>query len=104
MMRQDRFTEQAQEVLAASQELVRKERHAQWDVEHVLLALVHHPGGLAHQILEQLKVDPEEVSKAGAAGLERTPKLACAHPAPLPNRQGDDLPRPGPDPRRGPRR
>ena len=76
MMRQDRFTEQAQEVLAASQELVRKERHAQWDVEHVLLALVHHPGGLAQQILEQLKVDPEEVSKAVAEVLDRTPKLA----------------------------
>ena len=29
MMRQDRFTEGAQEVLAASQELVRKERHSQ---------------------------------------------------------------------------
>ena len=53
-MRQDRFTEQAQEVLAASQELVRKERHAQWDVEHVLFALLNHPGGLAQQILEQL--------------------------------------------------
>jgi ATP-dependent Clp protease ATP-binding subunit ClpC len=76
MMRQDRFTEQAQEVLAASQELVRKERHAQWDVEHVLLTLVHHPGGLAQQILAQLKVDPEEVSKAVAEVLERTPKLA----------------------------
>jgi len=76
MMRQDRFTEQAQEVLAASQELVRKERHAQWDVEHVLLALVHHPGGLAQQVLEQLKVDPQEVSKAVAEVLERTPKLA----------------------------
>jgi len=76
MMRQDRFTEQAQEVLAASQELVRKERHAQWDVEHVLLALVHHPGGLARQILEQLKVDPEQVSKAVAEVLDRTPKLA----------------------------
>jgi ATP-dependent Clp protease ATP-binding subunit ClpC len=75
-MRQDRFTEQAQEVLAASQELVRKERHAQWDVEHVLLTLVHHPGGLTQQVLEQLKVDPEEVSKAVAEVLERTPKLA----------------------------
>ncbi len=33
MMRQDRFTEQAQEVLQASQELVRKARHSQWDVD-----------------------------------------------------------------------
>ena len=40
MMRQDRFTEQAQEVLQASQELVREARHSQWDVEHVFYALV----------------------------------------------------------------
>ena len=76
MMRQDRFTEQAQEVLAASQELVRKERHAQWDVEHVLFALLNHPGGLAQQILEQLKVDPRQVSERVAAVLERMSKLA----------------------------
>jgi len=76
MMRQDRFTEQAQEVLAASQELVRKERHAQWDVEHDLFALLNHPGGLAQQILEQLKVDPQQVSQRVGAVLERMSKLA----------------------------
>ncbi len=47
MMRQDRFTEQAQEVLQASQEMVRQHRHAQWDVEHVFLALLSHKDGLA---------------------------------------------------------
>jgi ATP-dependent Clp protease ATP-binding subunit ClpC len=76
MMRQDRFTEQAQEVLAASQELVRKERHAQWDVEHVLFALLNHPGGLAQQILEQLKVDARQVSERVATVLERMSRLA----------------------------
>ena len=50
MMRQDRFTEQAQEVLQASQEMVRQHRHAQWDVEHVFLALLSHKDGLARQI------------------------------------------------------
>ena len=40
MMRNDRFTEQAQEVLQSSQALVRESRHAQWDAEHVLYALV----------------------------------------------------------------
>ena len=49
MMRQDRFTQQAQEVLAASQEMVRTQRHSQWDVEHVLLALLQHQDGLAAQ-------------------------------------------------------
>ena len=45
-MKQERFTEQAQEVLAASQELVRGYRHSQWDVEHFLLALLQQEGGL----------------------------------------------------------
>ncbi len=75
MMRQDRFTEQAQEVLMASQELVRKERHAQWDVEHVLLALVSHQGGLAQQILEKLNIDPGRVRGAVADALAKSPKL-----------------------------
>src|SRR3972149_6126324 len=57
MTRQDRFTQQAQEVLAASQELVRQQRHSQWDVEHVFLALLQHPDGLAGQVLERAGVD-----------------------------------------------
>ena len=39
-MKQERFTEQAQEALASSQELVRQYRHSQWDVEHILLAML----------------------------------------------------------------
>ena len=36
----ENFTDSAQEALQYSQELVRRFRHAQWDVEHVFLALV----------------------------------------------------------------
>src|SRR5581483_2137712 len=75
MMRQDRFTEQAQEVLAASQELVRKERHAQWDVEHVLLAMLDYQGGLAQQVLQQLKVDVAALRARVAEALAKAPKL-----------------------------
>ncbi len=64
MMRQDRFTEGAQEVLAASQELVRKERHSQWDVEHVLMALLTHEQGAAPAIFEHLKVDRDKLREA----------------------------------------
>ena len=39
VLRPDQFTEQAQEVLHNSQELVRRYNHSQWDVEHILLAL-----------------------------------------------------------------
>jgi ATP-dependent Clp protease ATP-binding subunit ClpC len=75
-MRQDRFTEQAQEVLGASQHLVRHMRHAQWDVEHVLLALVQHPDGLARQVLERLNVPVDALRQRVQAHLERTPKMA----------------------------
>ncbi len=76
MMRQDRFTQQAQEVLAASQEMVRQQRHSQWDVEHVLLALLQHPESLARQVLERQKVDVDKLRDRVAASLSKAPKLA----------------------------
>jgi len=76
MMRQDRFTQQAQEVLAASQELVRQQRHAQWDVEHVFLALLQHPDGLAGQVIERAGADVDKLRDRVAAALAKTPKLA----------------------------
>ncbi|MDA0271394.1 MAG: AAA family ATPase [Chloroflexi bacterium] len=74
-MRQDRFTEQAQEVLQASQELVREQRHAQWDVEHVFLALVSRRDGLAREVLTKMGVDGDALGRAIKAGLDRTPRL-----------------------------
>jgi len=75
MMRQDRFTQQAQEALAASQEMVRQQRHAQWDVEHVLLALLQAPDGLAGRIITHLGIDAKLVRDRVAAVLAKTPKL-----------------------------
>jgi ATP-dependent Clp protease ATP-binding subunit ClpC len=75
MMRQDRFTEQAQEVLAASQQLVRDQRHSQWDVEHILLALLQHPAGLAADILTKLGVDVPRLRDRVAQALASSPKL-----------------------------
>ncbi len=76
MMQQDRFTQQAQEVLAASQEVVRQQRHSQWDVEHVLLALVTLQGGVAQRILERLGVSVPALREELSAALDRAPKLA----------------------------
>lgn len=75
-MRPERFTEQAQEVLAASQELVRRYRHNQWDVEHVLLALLEQERGITQDILQDLGVDIEAVKQRVEATLERFPKVA----------------------------
>ena len=76
MMRQDRFTQQAQEVLAASQEMVRTQRHSQWDVEHVLLALLQHQDGLAGRILTAMDVDVRALTARVADTLAKSPKLA----------------------------
>src|SRR3972149_6817874 len=76
MMRQDRFTEGAQEVLAAGRELWRRERHSQWDVEHVLMALLSHEGGAAPAIFEKLGVDRARLRAAVGKALAKAPKLA----------------------------
>jgi ATP-dependent Clp protease ATP-binding subunit ClpC len=75
MMRQDRFTQQAQEVLAASQEMVRQHRHSQWDVEHIFLALLQHPGGIAQQIFAKLDVDAGRLRDRVSETLTNAPKL-----------------------------
>ena len=63
-MRQERFTEQAQEALAASQKLVGEYHHSQWDVEHILLALLQQQAGLVGDLLKELGVDLEAVRRA----------------------------------------
>jgi ATP-dependent Clp protease ATP-binding subunit ClpC len=75
MMRQDRFTEQAQKVLQDSQQMVRDHKHAQWDVEHVFLALLQLKDGLAKELIENLNVDIEDAIRVIADDLARSPKL-----------------------------
>ncbi len=75
-MRQERFTEQAQEALALSQELAGQFHHSQWDVEHILLALLQQEHGLVGDLLRELGVDVEAVRQQVVAALERFPKVA----------------------------
>ena len=76
MMRQDRFTEQAQAVLTASQEMVRQQKHTQWDVEHVLLALVQTKDGLAKEVLQRMGVNPAAVAARLTSHLAQSPKAS----------------------------
>jgi ATP-dependent Clp protease ATP-binding subunit ClpC len=75
-MTPEKFTEQAQEALSASQELVRRYRHGQWDVEHILLALLEQEKGLAQDVLRELGVDVEAVKGRVEATLRSSPKVA----------------------------
>ena len=74
-MRQEKFTEQAQEALAASQELVRSYKHNQWDVEHILMALLQQEKGLVIELFKLLNVDTESIRQQVGASLERMPKV-----------------------------
>jgi len=76
MMKPPKFTEQAQEVLGASQELVRQFRHSQWDVEHILLALLQREGGVTAEILKEMGIEIEPVRDRVQADLERSPTAA----------------------------
>ena len=76
MITPEKFTEQAQEVLAASQELVRTLRHSQWDVEHILLALLTREAGLTGEILTKLGIDSHKVQERVQQLLDQSPKIS----------------------------
>ena len=71
----DKFTEKAQEVLQISQDIVRQLRHTQWDVEHILLALLEQEGGLTSEIMGKLGVDHENLRNRVRETLEKTPAV-----------------------------
>jgi ATP-dependent Clp protease ATP-binding subunit ClpC len=74
-MRQERFTEQAQEAIQASQQMAMQFKHSQWDVEHILLSLLIQRQGLVGEILKELKVDGDAVRNQVEEVLEKTPKV-----------------------------
>ncbi|HEY54906.1 MAG TPA: AAA domain-containing protein [Dehalococcoidia bacterium] len=74
-MKQERFTEQAQEALAASQQIATQFKHSQWDVEHILLALLVQEGGLVGKILTELGTKAEAVRDRVEAALQKVAKV-----------------------------
>jgi ATP-dependent Clp protease ATP-binding subunit ClpC len=75
-MRQERFTEQAQEALQTSQQMAMQFKHSQWDVEHILLALLVQRQGLVGEILKELNVNTNGIRNQVEETLRNTPKVA----------------------------
>ena len=75
VLRSEDFTEQAQYALQTSQELVQRYRHSQWDVEHILLALLSEEDGVPARILGELGVSTDAVKARLHQLLEASPKL-----------------------------
>ena len=76
VLRPEQFTEQAQEVLHSSQELVRRYSHSQWDVEHILLSLLELDHGVPGVILAELGIDAEALKARLHQVLEADPTVA----------------------------
>ena len=74
-LRPENFTEAAREAIGASQQMVRQYRHAQWDLEHLFLALLQQEEGVPAQVLGEMGADPAAIRAQVAAALERAPRL-----------------------------
>ena len=74
-LKPEQFTEQAQEVLHNSEEMVRRYKHSQWDVEHVLTALLDLEKGTPEDILSELGIEADAVKARLHQMLEAAPKV-----------------------------
>tara|TARA_Y100000588_G_scaffold57733_1_gene55878 strand:- start:4924 stop:7371 length:2448 start_codon:yes stop_codon:yes gene_type:complete len=74
VLRPDDFTEQGQEALALSQEIVQRYNHSQWDVEHIFLALLEIEKGVTAEILTLLGTDIDSLKLSTAESLKTGPK------------------------------
>ena len=72
MERFDRFTERAQEAASQAYEILQRYGHTQVDTEHLLLALIEQPQGVIPEILAQLGVDAEVITRRLDEELKRT--------------------------------
>lgn len=71
----DRFTERAKETLYTAQRIMERFNHNQLDTEHLLLALLEHPEGLASKIISKAGVNPEYIKRELEEALYRFPKV-----------------------------
>jgi ATP-dependent Clp protease ATP-binding subunit ClpC len=75
-MQEQKFTEQAREAISLSQEIARSYKHTQWDVEHILMALLQQEKGIVSQVLEKLGVKIDIVREQVREALQRMPSAA----------------------------
>ena len=76
VLRPDQFTEQAQEVLQASQEVVRRYHHTQWDSEHILMALLEQENGVPADIFREVGISVAGMRDRLHQLLDQGPKIA----------------------------
>jgi len=71
----NKFTDKAWEAIVKSQDVVRAYQQQQLDVEHLIIALLEEPTGLATRILGRCEVDPFRLQQQVEAFTQRQPKV-----------------------------
>src|SRR3989338_9757781 len=74
-MRQERFTELAKKAISATQRLAMQFQPSQWDVEHILLALLLQQRGLVGDILKELNADVGRIRDQVESALKKVQKV-----------------------------
>jgi ATP-dependent Clp protease ATP-binding subunit ClpB len=75
-MRIDRLTAKMQEALQESQALASNLQHQEIAPEHLLLALIRQPDGLARPLLEKLGVRSQSIEERLVSDLSKRPKVS----------------------------
>ncbi|HEY9695727.1 MAG TPA: ATP-dependent chaperone ClpB [Trichocoleus sp.] len=71
-----KFTEKAWEAIVKSQDVARRFRHQQLEVEHVMLALLEQDGSVATTIFTKAGIDPAKLKQQIESFASRQPKVA----------------------------
>ncbi len=74
-MRYDKFTQKAQDALAAAQEIIDEYNHQELDTEHIFLSLLRQEDGLVPKILQRIDIMPDVVRHRIEASMEVRPKV-----------------------------
>jgi len=72
----NRFTEKLQDAFRTAQALAGRKGQQQLDTDHLLLALLEQPGGLAPSILLKAEVNPEALHRRLSAELDKLPRVS----------------------------
>ncbi|HTB14134.1 MAG TPA: ATP-dependent chaperone ClpB [Bryobacteraceae bacterium] len=72
----NRFTEKLQEAVRSAQSLASRKGQQQLDVDHLLIALLEQPGGLAPSILLKAEVNPEILHRRLMQDLDKLPRVS----------------------------
>jgi len=87
----ERFTQNAQSVIAESQNIAIQMGHQQLDGEHIHLALLLQDDGLIPRILRLMDINLAKVVREVEAGLDKRPKVAGGDDSLYPTRRAGKL-------------